>query len=178
MEEELAGKIEIIRGCVSSGGIYSCTTNAFVKGFGWMLLDRLPQREVGVIVLRRDIAATIDSLSAASEVPSKSGDAGFWLLRDGFAMNVTHKADWESEWEWYVREVYWRGAAMRARYKGVRFVDAQLEQLNTVEGALELFDALGLEADGEHLKQVAGIPLNTRAIPADDRTSRLGEIYA
>jgi hypothetical protein len=177
MEAEVAAKLEFIRGHdLGAGGVYSEMSNAFVKGFGWMLLERLPQEQVGVIVLRREIGATVESLMAASDLPSLAPDDGFWLLRPDFKKNVIRFVPGLSEWWWYVREVYARGEAMRDAYPKVRFFDAPLARLNDLAGVLELFAALGLTADLEKLRRVVGVPLNTRSRPGDEQQSRHGEI--
>ncbi|MGK7958120.1 MAG: hypothetical protein AB4063_23125 [Crocosphaera sp.] len=54
-------KVEKIKKIKTESNIYIETNHCFIKGFGWLIPEYIPQEEIGVVVLTRDPQKIIDS---------------------------------------------------------------------------------------------------------------------
>lgn len=78
MREYLKGNFELIQKLMPdkiskinshSGGLYSDTTHVFIKSFGWEIPKYIPQEEIGVIILKRDINKVAESTHRTQSGP-------------------------------------------------------------------------------------------------------------
>jgi hypothetical protein len=55
MQELMPSKVKAINNALSkSNRFYAESNHNFIKGFGWLLPEYIPQEEIGVVILRRD----------------------------------------------------------------------------------------------------------------------------
>ena len=54
-------KVEKIKKIKTESNIYVETNHCFIKGFGWLIPEYIPQEEIGVVILTRDPQKIIDS---------------------------------------------------------------------------------------------------------------------
>jgi hypothetical protein len=79
LERLIPEKLAAIDRARRRGRIYVETNHCFIKGFGWLLLNHLPAREVGVVVLHRDPAQIKASLHRNRCTPlMRKGDR--WMI--------------------------------------------------------------------------------------------------
>ena len=70
MRALLPGKLAAISRARAGAGVYVETNHCFIKGFGWLLAETLPNEEIGVIVLRREREKVVDSLCRIECTPA------------------------------------------------------------------------------------------------------------
>lgn len=83
MPEKLAA---IQRALTAPNRVYAETNHAFIRGFGWLLPNFVPQDEIGVIILRRNRDQVAKSLYRIEVNAFNNGGRG-WLIH----ANVKHK---------------------------------------------------------------------------------------
>lgn len=69
MDAVAHAKVQDIADATARGLVYADTSHAFVKGFGWPLLKRLPPEEVGIVILKRDRAQVTESTAKVRCLP-------------------------------------------------------------------------------------------------------------
>ncbi|MDW3220453.1 MAG: hypothetical protein R8F63_17730 [Acidimicrobiales bacterium] len=145
-------KTDIIRGELDTmlpGRAYVDTSHMFVKTFADVVFDDFPHDLISVVVLRRDPLEVARSYFELDFCGIRSRPWIDWFgvptapfaafraepeeITDQFDLIFSALVDFEM-----------RTAALRAVTPAVRWVDAKLDEITTVDGAGELFDALGL----------------------------------
>ena len=146
--------------------IYCETNHSFIKGWGYLLPDAyIPQEEIGVIILKRDIAKTAYSLIRVRDVPGISEWTRTWLLSPYSQRNLSQPAADPNPWElcqWYVKETYLRGEEYKKRFPRIKYVECDLEQLNNYKFVTEMFATFGLTPTSS-LQNAVGKAVNIRS---------------
>lgn len=150
--------------------IYCETNHSFIKGWGYLLPDQyIPQTEIGVIVLRRDLEKTAYSLLRIRNVPGCSEWSRTWLLMPNAERDLSVPANEAGNeagpydlCKWYVKETYLRAQAYKEQFPNIRYIDCELEQLNSYDFVLEMFAAFGLEP-APTLKAAVGNVMNRKS---------------
>lgn len=78
-------KRDQIRAACDAGKVYVETNHCFIKGFGWLLPDMLPDLNFGIITLRRPTRNIADSYLRLNIRPL-SKDGQMWLMTPKLAM--------------------------------------------------------------------------------------------
>lgn len=156
-------KLPKIREVVDNGYIYSETNNAFIKGFGFLVLEHFKQEEIAVIALHRETGKIVESLLEIGLLPHTEKDEDSWMLRSDYPNNLLTPSGNSSHelCSWYVSEVYARGEKFKSMFPDVRYVEVNLEDLNRLEYVLKMIHSLELEPL-EGIKDCIGIRTNTR----------------
>lgn len=63
MAAQMPVKIASIRRLKSSARVYVETNHCFIKGFGWLIPEFIPQDKIAVVVLKRDRKKIVDSIA-------------------------------------------------------------------------------------------------------------------
>ncbi len=128
--------------------IYCETNHSFIKAWGYLLPDSyIPQEEIGVIILRRDIDKTAFSLLRVREVPGTTEWNQVWYLTPNLQRNLSKPPDNASPYDlckWYVEETYLRAEEYKKIFPRVRYVECDLEQLNNYDFVVKMFATFGL----------------------------------
>jgi hypothetical protein len=139
---------EILKLSKNGRKIYCESNHSFIKGWGYLLPDKyIPQEEIGVIILRRDIDRTAYSLLRIHNIPSSSEWAKTWLLTSNAERNLSKPSDHASPYElcqWYAAETYLRAEEYKKMFPRIKYVECDLEQLNNYNFVLEMFSFFGL----------------------------------
>ncbi len=147
------------------GRVYCETNHSFIKGWGWLVPDRLaPQEQIGVVVLRRHRDENALSLLRIRDVPGISEFSRTWYLEPDAARNLDSPQSGAGLFElcqWYIDETYRRGQAYRDAFPGIRYFECELSQLNEPAFVERMFAFFDLTATPE-LAAVVGRPLNTK----------------
>ena len=134
-------------------------------GWGYLRPDAyLPQREIGVVLLRRDPDATARSMQRVRTVPGASSWARTWYLIPGAPGNLTTPDD-DSPLglcRWHVDEVRRRELDYWQRFPAIRYWETSLELLNDYSHVAEIFHYFGLR-HGSALEARCGRIQNTKA---------------
>lgn len=76
----LQEKIDKINNTLEQGQVYFESNHYFIKGFGWEIMDKFPEEEVGIIILKRNDEEIIKSFYAI----------GVSVLGNGAVMHLIH----------------------------------------------------------------------------------------
>ena len=158
--------------------IYCETNHSFIKGWGYLIPDTyIPQSEIGIIILQRDIDKTAYSLLRIRDVPGASEWARTWLLTPNVERNISKPAENANPYElckWYVEETNLRAEEYKNMFPGITYVECNLEQLNQYDFVKKMFTNFGLVPTPE-LQDVVGKVLNVRT---ERRKLSLNELLA
>jgi hypothetical protein len=147
------------------GRIYCEPNHTFIKGWGYLIPEYIPQEEIGVIILRRDLGKIIHSMLQMRDIPGMTHHANAWFLDPDASRNLSQlptEADLYERCEWYVREIFMRTTEFQQRFPKITYWDCDLEQLNDYQFILRMFDHFGLTPTNE-LQEIVGIPLNVQS---------------
>jgi hypothetical protein len=145
--------------------VYCETNHSFIKGWGWLIPELIPQQEIGVIILRRSAEQVIHSHLRVRNVPGTTRWSRTWALTPGAARDHLPPPDRDDRYalcRWYVEEVEQRAQAYRDRFPDIAYLECDLEQLNDRHFVGEMYGRFGL-APSRGLDEVVGKPLNARA---------------
>lgn len=159
-------KLKQIRKSVGHKNKVYCETNhSFIKGWGYLIPDNyIPQEEIAVIILRRNIEDTIYSLMRVHDIPGSSQASRTWYLPIESEKNISHLAENSNPYEickWYINEINLRAEKYKCEFPEITFIESDLEELNDYSFVLNIFKKLDLNPS-EDLKHVCGRPLNKR----------------
>lgn len=159
-------KVKQIRNKSRRGKRIYCETNtSYIKGWGYLLPDQyVPQDEIGVVILQRDVEKTAYSILRIHEVPGTSEWSRMWWLTPGARRNLSKPKKDASPYDlckWYVEEVRLRAEEYKEHFPYITYVECDLEQLNDRDFVLEMFEMFGL-VPSPALEDVVGKPLNLR----------------
>lgn len=162
----MTAKMKQIRNKSRRGKRIYCETNtSYIKGWGYLLPDQyVPQDEIGVVILQRDVEETAYSLLRIHEVPGTSEWSRTWWLTPGARRNLSKPSKDANPYDlckWYVEEVRLRAEEYKERFPYITYVECDLEQLNDRDFVLEMFEVFGLVPSPE-LEGGVGKPLNLR----------------
>jgi len=127
--------------------IYCETNHIFIKGWGYLIPEFIPQDEIGIIVLRRDIEKTIHSLLRVRDVPGLTEYSNAWYLDPEAARNLSTLDPAATPYDrcnWYIKETFLRAEEYRNRFPKITYWDCDLEQLNNYEFVIRMFDHFAL----------------------------------
>ncbi|MEM9926594.1 MAG: hypothetical protein AAF915_23050 [Cyanobacteria bacterium P01_D01_bin.50] len=145
--------------------IYCETNHSFIKGWGYLIPDTyIPQEEIGIIILKRDVDKTAYSLLRVRDVPGSSKWTRTWLLTPNVERNISEPAVNANPYElckWYVEETYLRAEEYKKMFPRIKYVECNLEQLNQYDFVIEMFANFGLVAKSE-LQDIVGRIVNVR----------------
>lgn len=143
--------------------VYCETNHAFIKGFGYLVPRALPQEQIAVIDLRRDVEQTVYSLLRVRDLPGASAWSRLWYLAPDAPHNlsVPRERTRDGLCRWYLDEIRLRAAEFRERFPRITYLDCEVEQLNDLAFVQELFRRLGL-VPAPSLRRAVGTPLNVR----------------
>src|SRR4051812_46503666 len=119
-------KLRAVRRRSRPGKVYFETNHSFIKGWGYLLPEFVPQEQVGVVVLRRDPAKVAYSLLRLHDVPGLTEWGRTWYLTPGAKRNLNPPPDAPTPYEhcrWYVREIELRAEDYRRRFPGMTYFD-------------------------------------------------------
>jgi len=145
--------------------IYCETSHMFIKGWGYLIPEYLPQDEVGVIILRRDVGKTVHSMLRVRDVPGLTNHAKAWYLDPEGMRNLSQlppQAGPYKRCEWYIWEVFLRANDFQKRFPHITYWDCDLEQLNDIGFVKRMFTHFGLTPTPE-LQAAVGKRLNVRS---------------
>ncbi|TCP28285.1 hypothetical protein EV195_101449 [Tenacibaculum skagerrakense] len=69
MEKDIPLKIKTIKDSLADKRCYIETNHCFIKGFGWLLPNHIPQEEIGIIFLKRSKKEIVDSFYRVNCTP-------------------------------------------------------------------------------------------------------------
>lgn len=69
MEKNMKNKVSQIEKDLEQNSIYVETNHTFIKGFGWLIPNYLPNDEIGIIILKRDKNEIINSFQRIGASP-------------------------------------------------------------------------------------------------------------
>jgi hypothetical protein len=170
---------EIKKSIGKTDKIYCETNHSYIKGWGYILPDEfIPQEEIAVIILRRNIKDIAYSLLRVHEIPGLTQHSRTWYLSVKSKRNLsTPKKDAEplDICLWYINEIMLRAEKYKKEFPKITYIDCNLEELNNYDYVLKIFQRLGL-VPTEKLMQICGKPLNKRnewpRLPIDELLSR------
>jgi hypothetical protein len=145
--------------------VYCETNHSFIKGWGYVVPEVVPQDEIGVIILRRSAEQVVHSHLRVRNVPGTTRWSRTWVLTPGAARDHCPPPDREDPYalcRWYVEEVERRAHAYKAQFPDITYLDCDLSQLNDRHFVREMFDRFGLILSPQ-LDEAVGRPLNARA---------------
>lgn len=145
--------------------VYCETNHTYIKGWGYLLPGTyLPQEEIGVIILRRDIEKTAQSLLRVHDVPGVSEWSRTWYLTPHARRNLSRPprhATLLGLCQWYVQEIRHRGEAYKKQFPRITYLECDLEQLNNYDFVCHMFKMFGLVPSAD-LKEAVGKVFNPR----------------
>lgn len=86
-------KIKKIKKIKTESNIYIETNHCFIKGFGWLIPEYIPQEKIGVVILTRDIQKIIDSLLRIRCSPLMAKGRK-WILTPDIKNYYTEPPNW------------------------------------------------------------------------------------
>jgi hypothetical protein len=146
--------------------IYCETNHSYIKGWGYLIPEKyIPQEEIAVILLRRNIDDSAYSLLRVHDIPGYTEFSRTWYLSPDATFNLSHppaKANVYELCRWYVQETNLRAEHYQSKFPNITYFECDLEQLNDYDFVLKMFETLGLNPSPE-LKSTCGKPLNSRS---------------
>lgn len=164
LRELMSVKLREIHRAVKPGRIYCETNHSFIKGWGHLVPEFIPQEEIGVVVLRRDVDRTAHSLLRVHDVPGLTEWAKTWYLIPGSARDSVPLPKTATPLErcrWYVREIDERAKAFQQQFPQITYFECDLEELNDMQVVRRLFETFGL-APASTLDSVVGRRMNPK----------------
>jgi hypothetical protein len=189
LRDKMNEKIKSIEKLKANNNVYVETNHAFIKGFGWLLPDYIPQEKIGIIVIERDKNAVIESLyrikclptnnlgqewlmtpmntKAKVKIPVKFSRLKYYLYR---ALNKisSNKPDFITQYEkkllsWYIDELNYRAKLYVEKFKNIRVFYTTTEKLNDKQHFEELLAFFGINPIySRKLDAVIGKKVNTK----------------
>ena len=144
--------------------IYCETNHTFIKGWGYLIPEQIPQEEIGVIILTRDPDNIAYSLLRLHDVPGASEWSRTWYLTPGASRDLSRPPEEANPFDmckWYVEEVTLRADAYKKQFPNIAYFECDLDQLNDFDFVRQMFDLFGL-LPGPDLKATVGRVLNPR----------------
>jgi hypothetical protein len=145
--------------------IYCETNHTFIKGWGYLIPEFIPQEQIGVIILRRPPEQIIRSHLRIRTVPGTTRWSKTWVLTPGAARDLGPPPETDDVYarcEWYVEEVERRAQAYQKHFPGITYAECDLDQLNDPGFVRQLFVHFGLTPSPQ-LDSVVGRRLNARS---------------
>jgi hypothetical protein len=148
----------------AEGRVWFSANNAFIKGYGYILMEHFAQEETGIVVLKRDAQKVAGSIvrNDWSVAHDSNYNDNAWLLWPGLKRNLTPPPPSKDPLElalWYVREVEARGQRFMEEFPKITYYTVSVDALNTLQKCQEMFDVFGLKSK-DSLRNVVGVPTN------------------
>lgn len=157
-------KLAEIRKKAGEEKVYCETNHSFIKGWGYLAPEVIPQDQIGVVILRRPAEQVIHSHLRVRSVPGTTQWSRTWVLTPGAARDRVPPPDRHDRYalcRWYVEEVERRTRDYQAQFPDITYMECDLEQLNDRGFVRKMFDRFGLLAS-PRLDAAVGKPLNAR----------------
>ena len=157
------------------GSVYAETNHMFVKTFHDVVINEFPPGSIQVVVLRRSLDRVLKSLLELGYFTGADTDWPLWMyVPEGAALlarppRPIQQLDDVDRAIGYLFDIEARLQQFRTAYPGIKTVQAQLEEIQTEEGAAKLLRELGLQPSPA-TSAVIGKPTNERT------TSRVTEV--
>lgn len=146
--------------------IYCETNHSYIKGWGYLIPDEyIPQEEIAVIILRRNIDDSAYSLLRVHDIPGYTEFSRTWYLPPNATFNLSRPPANANAYElcrWYVQETNLRAEDYQSKFPNITYFECDLEQLNDYDFVFAMFETLGLNPSPD-LKATCGHPLNSRS---------------
>lgn len=156
---------QILKQSQHSKKVYCETNHSFIKGWGYLLPDTyIPQQEIGVVILHREVEKIIHSLLRVHEVPGISEWSRTWYLLPQATRNFNHPPDKANLYElcrWYIEETNLRAEDYKQKFPKITYFECDLEQLNHYDFVLRMFHGFGLTSTSG-LRSACGKTINMR----------------
>nr|VFJ78528.1 MAG: hypothetical protein BECKFW1821C_GA0114237_11882 [Candidatus Kentron sp. FW] len=174
LRELMPIKIKEIRKKNKNGRKIYCETNhAFIKGWGYLIPEYIPQDRIGVIILRRNTEKVVYDFISDHKIPGTTTHTRNYMLSPDDTRNLSKPSRTSPDeiCRWYIHETYFRGQQYRKMFPGITFFECDLEQLNDYGFVTRMFSTFGLVPTPE-LRNVVGVRVNTRhnypEVPLDE----------
>ncbi len=144
--------------------IYYETNHSFIKGWGYLIPEYIPQDEIGVLILRRDVEQVVYDSIRDHKIPGRSIHTRTFQLLPGSPRNLSAPPAPATPYDlchWYINEIYLRAEQYRRMFPGIRYVECDLEELNDYANVVSMLASFGLVPTPQ-LREVVGVRLNTR----------------
>ncbi|MCP4402536.1 MAG: hypothetical protein GY801_35175 [bacterium] len=144
--------------------IYCETNHAFIKGWGYLIPEFIPQEEIGVIILHRDVEQVIYDFIRDYRIPGTTMYTRTFHLIPGSPRNLSAppaQAAPYDLWHWYINEIYLRAEQYRRMFPKIRYVECDVEQLNEYAFVVDMLASFGLVPTPQ-LQEAVGVRMNTR----------------
>lgn len=82
MRDVARAKYDLVENLSGKNLIYAETNHCFIKGFGWPLMEKMDERSVAIIILRRDPEKIINSMIKVRSLPLSSTGRYYNLTPD------------------------------------------------------------------------------------------------
>lgn len=174
METMIEWKFSSINRERKAGQIYIETNHCFIKGFGWLLASRIPNEEIGIIIIKRPKNEIINSLYNKGTSPI-SPIGRKWIMTP-LMKDAVHKTTLMEKFrynlfsyfyriinnktnknlprfikkyefrllEWYVKETYAQGEKFKKEHPNVKIFETTLEKLNNIKEIENIINFFGL----------------------------------
>jgi hypothetical protein len=128
-------KLEQIKKSRKKGKRIYCETNhSYIKGWGYLIPDQyIPQEEIAVIILRRNIDDSAYSLLRVHDIPGYTQFSRTWYLLPNATFNLSYPPLNANAYElcrWYVQETNLRAEHYQSKFPNITYFECDLEQLN------------------------------------------------
>jgi hypothetical protein len=146
--------------------VYAETNHMFIKVFHDVVLDSFPRTTV--IILRRDMAATLKSLVDLGYFSSSSWHWRLWMQAGTSLTAVVkpprpfEKLDAVDRAIAYLVDIEGRAARFKIDYTDIPVIEVRLEEISQSAGAVTLLRSLDLSVNTEALSRTT-TRMNTRA---------------
>lgn len=144
--------------------IYCETNHSYIKGWGFIIPEYIPQEEIAVIILRRNISEVVHSLLRAHVVPGSNQFNRTWYLSPFSKGNISSPAENAAPYDlckWYITETFLRAEEYQKTFPKITYIECDIQSLNDIKFVLNLFQKLGLNSS-KKLNLVCGKPINKR----------------
>ncbi len=158
-------KLKQIRKKSQRGRKAYCETNhSFIKGWGYLIPEFIPQEEIGVLILHRNVEQVIYDFVRDHKIPGTTEHTRTFQLIPGSARNLSTPPAQATPYDlchWYITETYLRAEQYRSMFPGIRYVECDVEQLNDYAFVVNMLTSFGLVPTPQ-LREVVGVRVNTR----------------
>ena len=165
LRELMHVKLKEIRKRNKNGRKIYCETNhAFIKGWGYLVPEHIPQEQIGVIILHRDVESVVYDFVSDHKIPGTTEHTRNYMLIPGSTRNLTTPPEQtppDDICRWYINETFLRGEQYRQMFPQITYFECNLEELNDYDFVSRMFAEFGLVPTPQ-LRDVVGVRVNTR----------------
>ncbi len=144
--------------------IYCETNHSFIKGWGYLIPEFIPQEEIGVLILHRNVKQVIYDFIRDHKIPGTTEHTRTYQLIPGSPRNLSAPPAQATPYDlchWYIKETYLRAEQYRSMFPRIRYIECDVEQLNDYAYVVNILATFGLVPTPQ-LQKVVGVHVNTR----------------